>query len=99
MSYKLRFPTNSLKKKFDKKVGGAPQHIQKKVSGAIEDLEKNPRPRGEPKIKPPIPMAAYVAQYRKRIGNYRILYDIDDKNKIVWLLAFRGRNERTYRSR
>lgn len=99
MSYELRFPTNSLKKKFDKKVGNTPRYIQEKVSGALEDLEKNPRPEGEPKIKPPIPIAAYIAQYRKRIGDYRILYDVEDKHKIVWLLAFRGRNEKAYRSR
>jgi len=99
MSYKLRFPTNSLKKKFDKKAGNTPGYIQEKVSEALEDLERNPRPDGEPKIKPPIPIASYVAQYRKRIGDYRILYDIDDKNKIVWILAFRGRNEKTYTSR
>ena len=99
MNYKIRFPTNSLKKKFDKKVGNTPQYIQEKVSEALKDLEKNPRPEGEPKIKPPIPIASYIAQYRKRIGGYRILYDIGDKNKIVWILAFRGRNEKTYRSR
>lgn len=99
MRYRLRFPTASLKKKFDKKVGDAPRYIQEKVSEALENLEKNPRPEGEPKIKPPIYIAAYIAQYRKRIADYRILYDIDDKNKIVWLLTFRSRNEKTYRSR
>jgi len=99
MSYRILFPTNSLKKKFDKKVSNTPRYIQEEVSNALKDLEENPRPEGEPKIKPPIPVAAYIAQYRKRIGNYRILYDIDDKNKIVWLLGFRGRNEKTYKSR
>ncbi|MCD6134653.1 MAG: type II toxin-antitoxin system RelE/ParE family toxin [Candidatus Omnitrophica bacterium] len=94
MNYKIRFPTDSLKKKFDKKVGNAPRYIQEKVSQSIEDLEKKPRPEGEPKIKPPIPVALYVAQYRKRIGDCGILYDIDDKNKTVWILAFRGRNEK-----
>lgn len=99
MNYKILFPTSSLKKKFDKKVGNSPRNIQKKVSQTLEDLKKKPWPEGEPKIKPPIPVASYVAQYRKRIGNYRILYDIDDKNKIVWILTFRRRNEKTYQSR
>jgi mRNA-degrading endonuclease RelE of RelBE toxin-antitoxin system len=99
MIYKLLFPTNSLKKKFDKKVSDASRNIQVKVSRALEDLEKNPRPKGEPKIKPPIAISMYIAQYRKRIGDYRILYDIDDKKRIVWLLAFRGRNEKTYKNR
>lgn len=99
MTYRLRFPTNSLKKKFDKKVSHAPKRIQEKVSEALNDLRKNPRPQGKPKIKPPVSVAAYLAQHRKRIGNYRILYDLDDKNKIIWLLAFRGRNEKTYKKR
>lgn len=99
MSYKVLFPTNSLKKRFEKKVDVAPRYIQEKVSQALNDLKNNPRPEGKPKIKPPISIAAYIAQYRKRIGNYRILYDVDDENKIVWVLAFRHRNEKTYKNR
>jgi len=29
----------------------------------------------------------FVAQYRLRVGNYRVLYDVDDKQKTVWILA------------
>jgi len=99
MSYELLFPTNSLEKKFNKKVSGAPMYIQEKVLQAIEELKNNPRFGGGHRIKPPISVVVYIAQYRKRVEDYRILYDIDDKNKIVWLLAFRGQNDKTYRSR
>ncbi len=99
MNYNVRFPTNSLKKKFDKKVSNAPRHIQEKVSEVLKNLEKNPRSEAGPKIKPPISIALYVAQYRKRIGDYRLLYDIDDKNKTVWILSFRSRSEKTYQGR
>jgi len=31
-----------------------------------------------------------------RVKNYRVLYDVDDKNRIIWMLDLRKRNERTY---
>lgn len=64
---------------------------------AIEKLGKNPRPFGEPKIKPPLIVYHFTAQYRIRIRNFRVLYDVDDKNKIVWILALKKRDEKTYK--
>jgi mRNA-degrading endonuclease RelE of RelBE toxin-antitoxin system len=32
-----------------------------------------------------------------RIRNHRVLYDVEDKRKIVWILALRKRGERTYK--
>ena len=63
---------------------------------AIEQLADGPRPLGEPKIKPPLIVYQFTAQYRLRVGNYRILYDVDDKRKIVWILDVRKRDESTY---
>ncbi|MDD5092506.1 MAG: type II toxin-antitoxin system RelE/ParE family toxin [Candidatus Wallbacteria bacterium] len=34
--------------------------------------------------------------YRLRIGDYRVLYTIDDKNKIVVIYRIKSRSERTY---
>ncbi|GAG72873.1 unnamed protein product [marine sediment metagenome] len=39
----------------------------------------------------------YTAQYRIRVGDYRVLYDIDDNKKIVWILTIRKRGEKTYK--
>ena len=64
---------------------------------AIEGLAENPRPLGEPKIKPPLIVHRFTAQYRLRVKDYRVLYDVDDTRKTVWILALRRRNERTYR--
>jgi len=96
MRYKVRFPTSSLAKKFNKSL----QHISPPMRDEIKEktiaLGNNPRPYGEPKIKPPAEVYNYVAQYRVRVGDYRVLYDVDDKRKTVWILALRKRNERTY---
>ncbi|MCX5666696.1 MAG: type II toxin-antitoxin system RelE/ParE family toxin [Candidatus Omnitrophica bacterium] len=59
-------------------------------------LADNPRPHGEPRIKPPIDVYNYAAQYRIRIGDLRVLYDVDDKTRTVWVLALRKRDESTY---
>ena len=63
---------------------------------AVEALGDNPRPWGEPKIKPPLVVYQFTAQYRLRVRDYRVLYDVDDETKTVWILALRKRNEQTY---
>lgn len=67
---------------------------------AVENLADNPRPYGIKlfkKLKPPIQFYQFTAQYRLRIGDYRVLYDVDDNKGIVWILALRKRSEGTYK--
>lgn len=98
MKYDVKFPTNSLANKFKKSLKDiSPKKLQEEIVKEVLALGHNPRPYGEPKIKPPVEVYSYVAQYRLRVGNYRILYDVDDTHKIVWLFALRKRNERTYK--
>ncbi len=101
MKYEVRFPTRSIENKFNKLLSEIPQaNIQGKIMEAIEKLTDNPRPYGKKlfkKLKPPIQFYQFTAQYRIRIENHRVLYDIDDKKKIVWILALRKRSEKTYR--
>ena len=88
---------NSIAKKFEKVLNDiSPKELQGKIRGETLSLADDPRPYGEPKIKPPLEVYNYVAQYRLRVGDYRVLYDVDDKRRIVWILALRKRNERTY---
>ena len=97
MKYEIRFPSTSVEKKFYDELHGFPEEFQERIYDEIEKLADNPRPKGEPKIKPPTEVYNYTAQYRVRIGNVRVLYDVDDKRKIVWILAVRKRDERTYK--
>ena len=96
MKYSVRFPAESIQKKFHKALEIIPPKIQDEIMMAIEALADNPRPAGEPKIKPPLVVYQYAAQYRLKIRNYRVLYDVDDKQRIVWIFDVRKRNERTY---
>ncbi len=97
MSYKVKFPSKSREGEFAKLLSKIPADIQDKILAAVEDLAKNPRPYGNPKITPPISISQYAVNYRIRIGNYRVLYDIDDSKKTVWIITLRLRSEKTYK--
>lgn len=97
MSYLVKFPTRSLSKKFTKTLDSiSPAKLRHQIKDKVLALGNDPRPHGEPKIKPPAEVYSYVARYRLRVGNYRVLYDVDDKSRTVWIFALRKRNERTY---
>ena len=89
MKYSLRFPSVSIEQKFRKVLTGLSQAMQ---DGIMEEGDKGFR-----KLKPPIGIFNYIAQYRLRIGDYRVLYDVDNKRRVVWILALRRRNEQTYK--
>jgi mRNA interferase RelE/StbE len=47
---------------------------------AIQNLQKNPRPSGHRKLKG-------RPGYRIRVGDYRIIYSIEDKELIIEVIA------------
>lgn len=57
-----------------------------KVSDAIKTLAKNPRPVGCKKL-------SNDEGFRIRIGDYRIVYRVDDKEKKVFIYRARHRRE------
>ena len=98
MTYSVRFPTHSVEKKFQRILESVPsQKIQDEIMKAVESLSDHPRPFGEPKLKPPLIVYQLTAQYRIRVRHFRILYDVDDKTKTVWVFVLRKRNEGTYK--
>lgn len=95
--YKVKFPNASIEKKFYRELDVVqPKSLQDEILNMALSLAVNPRPKGEPKIKPPLEVYNFTAQYRISIKNFRVLYDVDDRIKTVWILALRKRNERTY---
>ena len=55
------------------------------IDRALQQLHSNPRPPGVKKL------AGSRTDWRIRIGNYRILYEIDDSQRVVtvWRIAHR----------
>ncbi len=75
--------------------GIADRKILKKLDIAFKDLKKTPYPNldnKQIKLK-----GKTIADYRKTVGLWRILYDVYEKNKKVLILRIRRRNEKTYR--
>jgi mRNA interferase RelE/StbE len=58
-----------------------------RVLSVLETLAKNPRPSGCRKL------AGSKSDWRIRIGDYRIIYEIDEKAKAVRIMRVRHRRE------
>ena len=69
-----------------------PESQAQRVKEAIAKLMDEPRTYGTIKLD-----NAPVGQYRCRVGDWRIIFDIDDKDKVIEILDIRKRDERTYR--
>ena len=96
MSYRVVFNHPALKRNFDKIFERIPRDTQKSTWEALLKLADNPRPHGVTKITPAMEIYDSMAQYRIRIQNHRIFYDIDDEAKVVSIIALRKRDEKTY---
>jgi len=62
----------------------------KMLARAISNLEQNPRPPGVKKL-------ADSGLWRVRIGHYRIVYAVDDENKLITIVRVARRKEGTYK--
>jgi len=67
-----------------------PFQYRRVIDEAIISLSSNPRPHGCKKL-------TEKEGYRIRTGNYRILYTIDDKAKIVVVYRIKIRSKSTYK--
>ena len=63
--------------------------LEKKLVRCFKNLESNPR--SHPNIKPL--KGSYTGYYRYRIGDYRVIYSIEDELVVVnvILIAHRGK--------
>ena len=76
--------------KAEKDLEKVPNPDFSKVDKAILSLRSNPRPFGSKKLDP------YL--WRVRVGEWRIVYAIDDEKCKVVILHVRRRNEKTYKN-
>ncbi len=64
-----------------------PSVLQQRISVAIDGLAEDPRPYGVRKL------AGHERLYRIRVGDYRIVYEIDDEERVVCITRIRHRRE------
>lgn len=81
MKYEVRI-IRAAEKEMDK----FPTAVNARLSQRILSLEDNPRPRGARKL-------SGREEYRLRVGDYRVLYTIDDKVCLVTVFAVGHRRE------
>ncbi|MEO9257766.1 MAG: type II toxin-antitoxin system RelE/ParE family toxin [Crocinitomicaceae bacterium] len=68
----------TIKKKAEKELDRLPKRMLPKIVSAIDELEINPQPKGSKKLQ-----ASTENAYRIRIGDYRVIYVIEEEIKIV----------------
>ena len=82
MKYQVIVP-----KPVQKQLDNLPENIKYKIIEQILTLKENPRSFGSVKLK------SYENEYRIRVGDYRIRYEIDDENRNVILLHCKHRKD------
>ena len=70
----------------EKEMDRLPRVIHARISRRILSLEDNPRSRGAKKL-------SGREEYRLRVGDYRVLYTVDDKTCVVTVFAVGHRGE------
>jgi len=81
LSYEVRIISSA-----EKEMNRLPAIAHARLSKRILSLGNNPRPRGVRKL-------SGREEYRLRVGDYRILYIIDDRNHAVTILSVGHRRE------
>jgi mRNA interferase RelE/StbE len=69
-----------------------PERVQQRIFDATDALETNPRPSGVVKL------AGSDDLYRVRVGDYRIIYQVQDARLVVVVVKVGNRRE-VYRRR
>ena len=70
----------------------SPKYDVERLYIAMENLLDEPRPHGVQKIR------GQGKTHRIRVGNYRVIYDIYDKENVVIISRVLRRTETTYRA-
>jgi mRNA interferase RelE/StbE len=81
LSYRVK-----LSKGAEKELAKLPKTILKRIDAKIEQLKQNPRPRGVKKLR-------VKEGYRVAVGDYRILYTVDNEAKEIKIYRVRHRGK------
>lgn len=83
MDYKIEFS-----KQAQKQFKALPKLFQERLAPQINALASNPRPRGSIQLS-----GVEEDVYRIRVGDYRIVYEINDRILRVWIIQVGHRRE------
>ena len=83
MAYQVR-----IKKSAKKELNKLPSHVLDRIIPAIKSLEKTPFPSGSKKLK-----GIGGNYWRIRIGDYRVIYEVDKGVKIIKVIRIAHRKD------
>jgi len=75
-----------LKRSAEKELDALQANLRERILRRLLALEENPRPSGIKKLQG-------QESFRLRVGDYRVLYTIDDKSKQVFIVGVGHRRE------
>ena len=84
--YEVRLRSRRVGRQLD----ALPRTDHRRVTAAIQGLATVPRPAGSTHLVDDI--------FRIRVGRYRVIYQVDDRERIVEIGGVRRRTEQTYRN-
>ena len=70
-----------------KELQALPSTVAQRILTKVESLAEEPRPAGCRKLRGPANL------WRLRVGEYRVVYDIDDDNRIIDIVIVRHRSD------
>ena len=97
-SYEVGFSSERAEKEFLKVLSKASKKEQQRILEWFDKLAIDPKPEGKSFkfLKGEVSVFQYLARFRIREGDWRILYDVDESAKRVVLLALRRRGHHAY---
>lgn len=76
-----------LSRSVQKQIDILPKELRERISEKVSILSQETRPAGVIKLE------GYANEYRLRVGDYRVRYEIDDSNQTIILLQCKHRRE------
>ena len=81
-TYEVKFATSAAKE-----FRSLPLELKRRVGAVIDRLSEDPRPPGVRKL------VGRERLYRIRVGQYRVVYEVDDKEQLIRVTRIRHRRE------
>jgi mRNA interferase RelE/StbE len=88
MRYSVEVPRS-----VEKELIGLPKNVRRRVVDKLLELESNPRPQGAKALESPL------EGLRIRVGDWRVLYTVDDETHTVVVYSVMNRREVYRRNR
>jgi mRNA interferase RelE/StbE len=75
-----------VKRTAEKELDALPSSVRDRIAVRLLRLEEDPRPSGSLKLQG-------QDGYRLRVGDYRVLYSVDDRTQLITIFAIGHRRE------